>query len=115
MCVFFTGCAKRFYVIGEKYIRTSDCHIFRKELICKMRRRNEGRIKEDFEQMLLHMCRLYVCGRVAVSCECGISDRLCKTSVIYWLTVQLLVSKKLRGFSPRENYTDRAAAAGRRS
>ena len=94
VCVFFfTDCGKRFYVIGEKYIWTSGCHIFRKQLICKMRPRNEGRTKKDFKQMLLHMCRLYMCGRVAVSCECGISDRLYKTLVTYWLTVQLFVSR----------------------
>ena len=91
MC--FTDCAKWLYVIGEKCIWTSGCHIFRKEMFCKMRPRNEGIIKKDLKQMLSHMCRLYICGRVAVSCGCDISDRLCKTSVIYWLTVELLVSR----------------------
>jgi len=64
-----------------------------------MRPRNEGRIKKDFKQMLLHMCRLYEyisgceCGRVAVSYECNISDRFYKSSVMHWITMQLVVSR----------------------
>jgi hypothetical protein len=32
-----------------------------------------------------------------------------------WLEVDFMAKKKLRGFSPPENYTDRATAACRRS
>ena len=38
-----------------------------------------------------------------------------QTELIFWITLVNVLKKKLRGLSPRANYTDRAAAAGRRS
>ena len=35
--------------------------------------------------------------------------------IVIYVYYKLLIKKKLRGLSPQANYTDRAAAAGRRS
>ena len=98
VCVCSTYYAKSFYVTGEKYIWTLGCHIFMKVVSSKMRPRNEGRIIKDLNKCCC-VCAdcTYIsgseCGRVAVSVECGLSDRRYKLSVIYWLTAQLVVSR----------------------
>ena len=53
-----------------------------------------------------------LCRRVNVK---GHGSECCFFVAIYHLPSLLFLKIKLRGLSPRANYTDRAAAAGRRS
>ena len=74
-------------------------------------------VTDGYDPLLLHIPLLVLRMRVSTSHISHMRGTLCcgpHNSFILSPTGALLI-KKLRGLSPRANYTDRAAAAGRRS
>jgi predicted secreted protein len=89
----------------------------------------------SFSVLFVCICVLYYCHQVATQLQLNISYPIISYHILYqiqWLpgaqlpgddkavhsptsSITVRNEKKLRGLSPRANYTDRAAAAGRRS